>query len=188
MAILKWRRHLYPSLGVGSRWGYCSRGSLVMIWNCLWGLICLSTRKDKEKPSLYKRTERAVSNTCRGSLHHLALDCNYRRSFFCRCCIWILFSRKDIRARPGRRVTVILPLLPGAIGSLLYVGVVQPHEEMTRVITRGASPVFLISSCMGNLTIRFFNRAEVVFAFWYFDIGFLILRIQRYREDRHYGE
>jgi len=41
-------------------------------------------------------------------------------------------------------VILISPVLPGAIGSFVHSGVVQPQEAMTRVKTNGASPEFFI--------------------------------------------
>ncbi len=59
----------------------------------------------------------------------------------------LLYTAMSLENWPGRpaglNVMVIRPSLPGAMGSRLYSGVVQPQEGTTLVSTRGWLPVFL---------------------------------------------
>ena len=56
---------------------------------------------------------------------------------------------------------MILPSRPGAIGSWLYSGVVQAQGVATRVITRGASPTFLMTKVCETLPLASLMDAEV---------------------------
>ena len=67
------------------------------------------------------------------------------------------------------------PVLPGAIGDLVHSGRVQPHDAVTRVMTKGRLPVFLYRESMTGESIGLGYCPEIISQLVRQDFGRLVV-------------